>query len=94
MNNIYLSETYSTNCIRARKLENESKWEEARSLRIALGHMEDVAAIDMIIEATRLGDEFRRLTAGLYEQWENHVINNYQLHVALTEAHEKVYGKK
>ena len=92
MNTTYYSETYSTNCVLARKAEMEGRWEDARKLHLALGHTEDVKAIDMIILSTSLGDSFRRRTTGLYERWENREINNGELHQMLNEAHKEVYG--
>lgn len=88
---VYYSDNYSNNCIRARKFEQEGKWHEARQLRQALGQKSDVEAIDMIIDATNKGDEFRRLISGVYERYENREINNAELNQILTEAHNKVY---
>lgn len=90
---VYYSDSYLNNCIRARQFELEGKWDEARQLRVALGHTDDVKAIDAIIEATRLGDKFRSLTAGLNQLWEDRVINNSQYHEKLQEASREVYGK-
>lgn len=88
----YYSDNYLTNCINARKAEMEGRWEDARKLRLALGHTEDVKAIDMILLATSLGDSFRRKTEGLNQLWEDRVINNTELNQRLTEAHKEVYG--
>ena len=85
------TDNYLTNCINARKMELEGNWHEARRLRKALGHNEDVEAIDLIIEATRKGDEYRSLVSGVYEQYENRDINKYEFNKILTEAHDKVY---
>lgn len=90
----YYSDNYLNNCIRARKFELDGKWHEARQLRKALGQKSDVEAIDMIIDATNKGDEFRRLIAGVYERWEKREINNSELNQILTEAHNKVYKNK
>ena len=77
--------------IMAKKFERAGNWEAARKIWQYAGRKEDVAAIDMILEATRLGDDYRRLTEGLVESWERREINNAQLHQKLTEAWDKVY---
>lgn len=92
MNNVFVSDSYVNNCIRANKLEKEGKWEEARSLRIALGHLEDVEAIDMIIHATKLGDEYRRLSAPINEDYEARRLNIYEYTQIINEIHKQVYG--
>lgn len=94
MEKVFVSDSYVNNCIRAKKLENEGKWEEARSLRIALGHMEDVAAIDMILESTRLGDEYRRLVAPINEEYEQRKLNIYEYNQKINEIHKQVYECK
>lgn len=88
---VYPSDSSLNNMIRARKFEQEGKWEEARILRKFEGQTLDVQAIDLIIASNNRGDEYRRLTAGVVESWENRQINNSQLHDKLTEAWNKVY---
>lgn len=92
MEKVFVSDSYVNNCIRAKQLENDGKWEEARSLRIALGHMEDVAAIDMILQATRLGDEYRRLAAPINEDYEARRLNIYEYTARINEVWKQVYG--
>lgn len=87
----YYSDSYLNDCIRARKFEQEGKWLEARTLRKSLGHKSDVEAIDLILESTRKGDEYRALIKGVYERHEKREINNAELHKILTEAWNKVY---
>ena len=86
------SDSSLNNMIRARKFENESKWEEARALRKAEGQHDHVATIDLIIESNRKGDEYRRLTEGVAERWERRELNNQQMTELLNEAHKKVYN--
>jgi len=90
---VYPSEHTLNNLIRARKFEIEGDWHNARILRKFEGQEDHVKAIDMILESTRKGDEFRRLTAGLHEQYEERKINLYQLNEALNIAHDKVYNR-
>jgi hypothetical protein len=78
-----------------RKLEFESKWEEALKFWKLYDYTEDkinVKAVELIIEANRKGDEFRRLMAPYREKLENHLINIYQYNEELNKAHKEVYG--
>ena len=90
-NKVYISDNDLNNMIRARKFEHESKWDEARRLRVFLGQYDHVKTIDLIVESNRKGDEYRSLIEGVIEKYENREINNSQLHEILTEAWNKVY---
>lgn len=93
MENVFISEDHSNNCIRARKYENAGQWEEARVLRKFMGQTEDVKAIDLILESTRLGNRYRELTKQAFEDYELRHINIYELNVALRKAHAEVYNQ-
>jgi hypothetical protein len=92
MEKVYISDDSLNNLLRARKFELEGKWWEARKLRQFEGYQQDVQAIDMILESTRLGDEYRTLTKGAFEDLENRKINLYEFHNILNQAHKEVYG--
>lgn len=91
---VYISDSDLNNYVRARRFENEGKWEEAKQLRKAMGNTLDVKAIEMIQEATRLGDAYRSLVveADLYGKHERREINNEQLHSGLKECYDKIYS--
>ena len=89
---VFISESFLNNYFRAKTFEKAGEWEKARQLWKHEGRMEDVAAIDMILEATRLGDEYRSLVAPYYEQLEKREINNSQFHELTAAAHIQVYG--
>ena len=91
--NVFYSDNYLNNCIRARKFEQEGKWQEARDLRNALGHKSDVEAIDLIIESTRIGDEYRSLVKDAYKKHERRELNNNELHEILTNSWNEVRRK-
>ena len=91
MENTYPSNYSLDNMLLARQFELQGKWYEARMFRLREGQMRDVAAIDMILEANAKGDEYRRLTAGVYEDYESRKINTAQMMEKLNEAHNKVY---
>lgn len=93
-NKVYISDSSLNNMIRARKHEIAREWIQARELRKREEQTDDVAAIDLIIESTRLGDEYRRLTRGAFEEYENRKINIYQFNEILNNAWKQVYGEK
>ena len=78
----------------ARRHEQNGEWEEARKLWLSVGAMSDVRAIDLIIQATDLGNRYRELSAPIFARYENREINKYELRTLLNEATEKVYGKR
>jgi len=86
---------YFVNYSIVHRLEAESKWEEALAFWKLYDYTENrinVQAVEMIIEAKRLGDRFRELTAPFREKLENHFINIYQYNDELNKAHKIVYG--
>ena len=81
---------------KAREAEKLSKWYDAQNYWICEGGdygIENAAVCKTIADAIALGDRFRRLIKGVYERWENHEINNKELHDILDKAHAEVYGK-
>lgn len=58
---VYVSDSDLNNYFRAKKYERAGEWSKARELWKAMGRTGDVAAIDMILESTAMGDEYRRL---------------------------------
>lgn len=90
---VFISDSSLNNMIRARQFEINGQWEQAKVLRKFEGQDDQVRAIDSIIEANTLGDHYRRLSAPVFEDFETHRINLYELHDLLAEAHTKVYGR-
>ena len=78
-----------------RKLEFESRWEEALKFWKLYDYTENkinVKAVEMIVEANRKGNEYRRLIAPHSERFEKRQLNIYQYNEELNKAHKTVYG--
>jgi hypothetical protein len=82
---------------KAREAEKAGNWYEAQRYWMYEGGdygKEQAEICKHIGDAIALGDRYRELTAGVYELWESHTINNRELHDILEKAHENVYGKR
>lgn len=90
---VFISDDSLNNRIRARQFEINGQWEQAKVLRKFEGQDDDVRAIDLIIDANSRGDDYRRLSSPIFEDFEARMINIYELHDLLTVAHTKVYGR-
>lgn len=78
---------------RARSFEDAGKWYEARRIYANYGCKEDVAAIDLIIQAREKGDRFRALLKQKEEAREEFIKENVQSDYDLErEAYQEVYG--
>lgn len=93
MEKIFYSESHLNNYTRARKFERDGKWNEAKELHRMMGNKEDVAAIDLIMKSTELGDRFRYLVKleGLNELLEDHKITIYEYTNRINKIHKSVY---
>jgi hypothetical protein len=77
----------------AKHAELYHDWKVACHYWELAGDHEQAQACLAISHAIYFGDQFRKLTKTVIQDWENRDINNRQLHDALQEAHDKVYGK-
>lgn len=78
--------------IRAKQFENKGEWWKAREIYVRLKRDIDVQAINMIIESTVKGNEYRRKSKSVFEDFEDRKINKYQFHELVTKIHKEVYG--
>lgn len=94
MEKVFISESYLNNFVRARRYEEQGKWDEAKQLHKFMGRTEDVKAIELIQESTSKGDAYRSLVAeaDLYGKHERREISNSELHKGLTECWNKIYS--
>lgn len=89
-------------CSYIRKIEQEGRWKEALTewnkflplvdKEYRDSYKDERDAVQLIVYSTRLGDEYRSLTKGIFEQFENREINKYQLSEKLSTAHKRVYS--
>lgn len=91
MENVQVSTNYINDCVKARQLELQHDWLGARNIWKSLNRSLDVAVTELIIDANAKGDEYRRLTESVFQDFENRKINIYEFQAKLTEAHNKVY---
>lgn len=86
-----------------KKLEQQSKWQEAlvewkkvkkmydgEYLEIIQDH---INAVELIIKAISLGDEYRKKIQPYMEQYENHNLTKQDLYIKMTELHLEVYSR-
>lgn len=80
----------------ARKAERESNWWRAVRLWLCLGGdygRENAAACKTIAEVVDKGNAYRELVGDAHQRWENHEINNRELHDIQEKAFDEVYRK-
>lgn len=80
-------------CYRVRRLEDAGKWYEARKIYANYGCKDDVAAIDLILQAREKGDRFRALLKQKEEAREEFIKDNVKSDYELErEAYQEIYG--
>lgn len=78
---------------RVRMAEAQSEWGTALHIHNIYHRTEDVQAICLILKSKLVGDFIREKAAPLYEKYENHVLNNKELHTALRDIELEAFEK-
>ena len=95
VNKIILILDPHTRLIYARRYEQSGEWEKAKEMFIKLGSCafrKDIASIDMILEATKKGDEFRKKTSLVKGYYESGLLTIGEYSLVLDNVYKQVYN--
>jgi hypothetical protein len=79
---------------RARQCEWNHQWLVARDLWRLTGRHDDAKTVSVIMHSNYLGNWYRSLSSPVYKKWEEHHINNRELHDELVKINLIVYKRE